>query len=75
MSTTPSKMLAEHDPSQTLLQQIVGGLLAIIAALGTWVAKLKGEKGVSESRVHEIIRQDVRKIIQEELNARQFGRP
>ncbi len=67
MSTRVEKMLAEHDPGQTLLQQVVGGFLAIIAAMAAWIAKLRRDRGLTERRV--------RQIIQEELEARQFGRP
>ncbi len=77
MNPTQDKMLAEHDPSQTLLQQVVGVFLTVIAALGTWIARLKvslkqeeNRKGITERRCREIIREELRS----ELDWR-FGKP
>ena len=70
MSTTPQKMLADHDPNQTILQQVVGGFLALVAALSAWIAKLKREKGLSERELRRIIREEVAAEI-----AWRFGKP
>lgn len=70
MSTNAPKMLADHDPNQTLLQQVVGGFLAIIAALAAWIAKLRREKGLSEREIRRIIREEVAAEI-----AWRFGKP
>ncbi len=59
MSSTPNKMLAEHDPSQTLLQQVVGGFLALVAAMAAWIAKLKAQRGLTEQQIRRIIREEI----------------
>ncbi len=70
MSTHSPKMLADHDPNQTLLQQVVGGFLALVGALAAWIAKLKREKGLSEREIRRIIREEVAAEI-----AWRFGKP
>ena len=70
MSTNAPKMLADHDPSQTLFQQVVGGFLALVAALSAWIAKLRREKGLSEREIRRIIREEVAAEI-----AWRFGKP
>ncbi len=70
MSTNAPKMLAEHDPGQTLLQQVVAGFLAIVSALALWIARLRGQKGLTEQQIRRIIREEVASEI-----AWRFGKP
>jgi len=64
-------MLADQDPNQNLLQQVVGGFLAIVAGLVAWIAKLKAQRGLTEHQIRKIIREE----IAEEFRWRQYGPP